>query len=260
MPSVSLTTLLHVARSGMLSQQAHIDVIANNIANINTVGYKRSRAEFHEILDTELEAPPADHNRTSGQAAGTILADNQRLFEQGVIQPSEQDWDMAIEGEGFFPLQLADGSLAYTRDGTFRLDGEGRLINARGYPLSSGITLPPDAQETLISPNGEVMVRRTGETEPQTIGTITLARFINPAGLEKIGENLYQSSNASGQAQVGPPGENGFGQILGHALEDSNVDLSREVVQLINAQRAYSLMVRTVETSDEMFNLANQMR
>lgn len=259
MPSVSLTTLLHVARSGLLAQQTNLDVVANNIAHLNTVGYKRSRAEFHELLNNELEVP-AGSSRTSGQAAGALLVDNQRLFEQGLIQPSEQDWDMAIEGEGFFQIQLPDGSMAYTRDGTFRLDGEGHLVNINGYMLAPGITLPPDAQETLVNPNGEVMVRRLGEAEPQTIATITLARFINPAGLEKIGENLYRPTDASGTSQVGQPGVNGAGQIISHALEASNVDLSREVVDLISAQRAYTLMVRTMETSDEMLNLANQMR
>ena len=260
MPSISLTSLLHVARAGLRSQQTEIDVVANNFANINTIGYKRSRAEFHELLNDRLEAPPAGSGRTSGQAAGTLLADNQRIFSQGLIQPSDREWDLAIEGEGFFQLQMPDGSTAYTRDGSFQLDGEGQLTNINGYFFLPNITLPPDTEQTLINSDGTVMVRRRGETEPETIATITLARFANNAGLEKIGENLFVPTDASGEAQVAQPGVDGQGQIVSRALEASNVELSNEVVDLIGAQRAYSLMVRAMETSDEMLSLANQVR
>lgn len=260
MPSISLTALLHIARSGMLAQQVGIDVTAGNIANINTVGYKRSRAEFHELLNAQLEAPPNGSGRNVGQAAGVLLADNQRIFRQGPIEPSEQIWDMAIEGEGFFQVRLPDGTTAYTRDGTFRLDGEGRLTNVNGYFFEPEIVVPPDMEDIMITTDGSIMVRRQGDVEPQTIATITLARFTNPTGLEKIGENLFQPSDASGTAQVAQAGSEGYGQIISQALETSNVDLSEEVVDLISAQRAYTLMVRAVETSDEMLSLANQMR
>jgi flagellar basal-body rod protein FlgG len=260
MPSVSLTTLLHIARSGLLSQQLGIDTVANNIANINTTGYKYNRAEFHELLNAQLQAPPADSNRTAGQAAGTLLAATQKIFSQGEIQMTEQPWDMAIEGDGFYQVQRPDGSIAYTRDGSFYLDGEGRLTTADGFLLSPTITLPPDMEEAMVDLHGNVMVRRKGQTEPQTIGAITLARFANFAGLNKIGDNLYQSTDASGTPQVGQPGQNGLGQIISHALEGSNVDLSQQMVDLISAQRAYSLMVRAMETSNEMLGLVNQMR
>ncbi|MFN8457151.1 MAG: flagellar basal-body rod protein FlgG [Anaerolineae bacterium] len=260
MPSISLTALLHIARAGLLSQQTGIDATANNIANINTTGYKFNRTEFHELLNEQLQAPPADSNRTSGQAAGTLLTATQTIFTQGQIQSSEQPWDMAIEGDGFFPVQRPDGSIAYTRDGSFRLDGEGHLTTARGYLLSPTITIPPDALESVVTSDGRVMVRRTGQTEPQTIATISLARFANSSGLEKTADNLYQATDASGQAQVGQPGQTGLGQIIGHALEGSNVDLSQQMVELINGQRAYTLMVRAMETSNEMLGLVNQMR
>lgn len=260
MPNTSLTSLLHVARAGVMAHQGNIDVIANNIANINTVGYKHSRAEFHELLNTALEAPPEGSNRTSGQAAGLWLVDNQRLFGQGIIQKSERPWDMAIEGDGFFQVQLADGTLAYTRNGSFQLDGEGNLINANGSFLAPIIALPPDAAETFIQPNGDVLARRRGEAEPEVVGTITLARFTNPAGLDNIGENLYQPSDASGEPLVGQADSAGFGQIIGQALEASNVSLSEEVVQLISAQRAYTLMIRALQTADQMMDLANQLR
>jgi flagellar basal-body rod protein FlgG len=244
----------------LLSQQVGIDIVANNIANINTTGYKYNRAEFHELLNAQLQTPPADSNRTAGQAAGTLLAATQRIFSQGEIQMSEQPWDMAIEGDGFFQIQRPDGSLAYTRDGSFRLDGEGRLTTADGFLLSPPITLPPDMEEAMVNSDGRVMVRRKDQTEPQAIGTITLARFANFAGLNKIGDNLYQPTDVSGAPQVGQPGQNGLGQIISHALEGSNVDLSQQMVDLISAQRAYTLMVRAMETSNEMLGLVNQMR
>ncbi len=260
MPSVSLSTLLHIARSGLLARQTDIDVVANNIANLNTVGFKSSRAEFQELLGNQLQEPPVGSSRSSGQAAGTLLAANQRLFDQGQIQLSEHTWDMAIEGEGFFQVQMPDGSIAYTRDGTFRLDGEGRLVTPDGYLLSPAITLPPDAEQTMVNPDGTVMARRRGEAEPQAIATINLARFVNPAGLEYVGDDLFKPTDASGQPQVGQPKTDGFGQVIGHALEASNVDLSDQIVELIAAQRAYTLMVRALESSDEMLGLASQMR
>ncbi|MCB0155428.1 MAG: flagellar basal-body rod protein FlgG [Anaerolineae bacterium] len=260
MPSFSLTSLLHLARSGILSQQTGIDITSNNIANVNTVGYKRARAEFNELLSAELAPALAGSGRSSGQAAGIRLADNQRIFSQGQIEYTGYAWDMAIEGEGFFQVQQPDGSLAYTRDGNFRLDGEGQLTDSRGYLVAPGVVIPPDAEDTFVNTDGTVMIRRRGELEPQSLTTITLARFSNPSGLDKIGENLFVPSDASGQPQVEQATANGTGQILSRTLEDSNVDLSREVVNLITGQRAYSMMVRALQTSDEMLSLANQLR
>lgn len=260
MASVSLTTLFHIARSGMLAQQFSIDTVAANVANINTVGYKRTRAEFQELLSEQLEAPAAGNNLNSGQAAGSILAANPRFFQQGRLESTEKPWDLAIEGEGFFQIQQADGTMAYTRDGTFKLDGEGRIVNADGNFLVPQIVLPPDAEEAMITPAGEVMVRRRGEAEPEVITTLSLAKFTNPTGLENIGDNLFQSTEASGLAQVVAPQTAGAGQIISGALEQSNVDLSQEIVSLISAQRAYSLMARAMTTSDQMISLANQMR
>jgi flagellar basal-body rod protein FlgG len=260
MPSISLSALLNIARSGLMAQQTNMDIVANNIANLNTVGFKNNRAEFNELLNDQVQELLTGSNRAPGQAAGTLLSANQRLFDQGQVQPSENEWDMAIAGEGFFQVQMPDGAIAYTRDGTFRLDGDGRLVTSRGNLLSPTFTLPPDAEETLVNPDGTVMVRRRGEAEPQSIGMITLARFANPAGLENIGDSLYRSTDASGAAQVNQPGTNGTGQLVGHALESSNVDLSKQIVDLISVQRAYTLMARAMETSDEMLGLVNQMR
>ncbi len=260
MSSISLNALLQVARTGLLTQQFSIESISNNIANINTVGYKHSRAEFSEILSRVMQPPPAGSNRAAGQAAGAGLAANQRLFDQGQIEPTDRPWDLAIVGEGFFQIRMPDGSAAYTRDGGFRLDGEGRLTTADGYYMSPEIAVPPDAEDVVVTPAGEIMVRRRGETEPQTIATLTLARFINPAGLESIGDNLYNATAASGDPLVAEPQVEGMGRLISGALEQSNVDLSQEMVELISAQRAYSLMTRALKNSDQMLSLVNQMR
>jgi flagellar basal-body rod protein FlgG len=260
MPLISISALMQLSRSGLLVQQEGLDVTAHNIANLNTNGFKNSRPEFQELLSNRLETPPAENGRNSGEAAGAILANATRIFSQGTLDYSEYDWDMAIEGEGFFQVQMPDGALAYTRDGTFRLDGEGRLVNANGYEFMPAVTIPPDAEETMINDNGEVMVRRTGEIEPQVVATIQLARFTNASGLDTIGDNLFIPSDASGPAIVGQSGSQGFGKVMNHALEESTVDLSREVVEMIGGQRAYSLMARALQTTDEMMGLAAQLR
>ncbi len=260
MSSISLNTLLRIARSGILTQQFSIDSIASNIANVNTTGYKRTRAEFEELLAQAQSKRTTGRSREIGQAAGAAISANQRMFEQGEIEASGRKWDMAIEGEGFFQIQLPDGTTAYTRDGSFQLDGEGRLTTANGYFLSPQVTIPPDAADSFVTNKGELLVRRRGETEPQIIDTLNLARFNNPAGLESIGNNLYRATAASGEAETGAPLTGNIGQIISGALETSNVDLSREMVDLVSAQRAYSLMTRVLRTSDNMLSLVNRMR
>lgn len=260
MPTLSISAMLHISRSGLLVQQEGLDVTAHNLANLNTTGFKNSRPEFQELLSNRLEAPAEGNGRNPGEAAGAILSNTTRIFSQGTLEFSEYDWDMAIEGEGFFQVQMADGTLAYTRDGTFRLDGEGRLVNAKGYQFMPAVTIPPDAEETMIDDEGQVMVRRTGEVEPQVVATIQLARFTNDSGLDTIGDNLFVPSDASGAAIVGQSGSAGFGSVVNHALEKSTVDLSREVVDMIGGQRAYSLMARALSTTDEMMGLAAQLR
>jgi flagellar basal-body rod protein FlgG len=260
MSLVSINALLRVARSGLMAQETNISVIANNLANTNTIGFKESRAEFQELLDVEWEEPPEGSNRNAGQAAGTYLAAIQQLFEQGPIEASDFQWDMAIEGDGFFRVQLPDGSLAYTRDGSFRLDSEGRLTTADGYFLQPSFSLPPDTEEATVTTTGEVLVRRTGESEPYVLAQITLSRFANPNGLENIGDDLFQPTDASGPATLGPAGNHGFGQIIGHALEKSNVNVSRQMVDMITTQRAYTLLTRVIQTSDEMLGMAVHLR
>jgi len=260
MSVLSLQALLHIARAGLIAQETGIDVIANNISNLNTVGYRQSRAEFQELLSRQLQAPQSPNNRVSGQAEGTFLAATQRMFGQGQIVASDMPWSMAIEGEGFFQVQRADGSMAYTRNGDFRLDGLGRLINPDGYLLAPTVTLPPDTEEHYITPDGVIMARRRGETQPRAVATVLLARFNNPSGLDSVGDNLFVATPASGDPQLGQPRTNGLGQIIGQALESSNVDLAEQMTELITGQRAYALMARALNTADEMLNLANQLR
>jgi len=260
MASISLSSLLRIARSGLLSQQFSIDSISANIANINTTGYKRSRAEFQELLVQAQQKPAEGDSRNLGEAAGTAISANQRIFSQGDLATTNRDWDLAIVGDGFFQVQMPDGTTAYTRDGAFEIDGEGRLTTVSGYIISPEVVVPPDAEATFINTDGNVMVRRRGETEPQVLATISLARFNNPGGLESIGHNLYVATGASGEPEIGQPGSGSVGQIISGALESANVDLSQEMVELVSAQRAYSLMTRALKVSDDMLSMVNQMR
>jgi len=255
----SLQALLHIARAGLLANQVATDVLANNISNINTNGYKQTRAEFQEMLSRQLQ-PAAPNSRASGQAEGIWLAATQRLFEQGQIVASDDPWDLAVEGEGFFEVQYSDGQPAYTRSGDFQMDSQGRLVNPDGYLMSPVVTLPPDAEETHINPDGTIMARRRGEIEPRSIATVNLVRFANPSGLEDIGDNLFRPTDSSGGAQVIAAQTNGMGQIIAYAQELSNVDLGQQITDLITAQRAYALMTRALSTADEMLSLANQLR
>jgi flagellar basal-body rod protein FlgG len=261
MPTVSLNVLLHVSRTGLQAQQTKMNTLAHNISNINTAGYKHVRAEFQELLDSQIDGELTDgSNRLSGQASGTRLSATQRLFEQGELEQSQYPWDLAIEGDGFFQVRLPDGSVAYTRDGTFRLDGEGRLTTADGYLLIPPFALPPDSEDVMVNPDGVVMVRRRGEVDPVPLATITLARFVNPEGLDDVGDNLLRETAAAGSPIVAQPGAFGMGNLVGHALEKSNVDLAQEMVDLISTQRAYTLIVHVLQASDEMLGMANQMR
>lgn len=258
--STSPRDLFALARVGLLAQQRRFDVIANNVANLHTAGYKQSRVEFQEQLNTQLETPAPGSLETIERTAGTELVATRRLFRQGNVQSSESPWHLAIQGEGFFEVQLPDGTTAYTRDGSFQLDSAGRLVTSDGYPLSPGIAVPPGTVEQLVRADGAVMVRQEGEAEPEVIATIPLARFTNPSGLERIGDNLFRASAASGAPEVGPAGDGLRGQIVSGALEGSTVDLTEQIAALILAQRSYTLMVRALETSDQMLDLANRLR
>jgi len=255
----SSSALMQVAASGMLAEQFHIEVLSNNIANINTPGFKTTRVNFQELVraQTNTGGGPQDE---LGRFGGVVPAATQRMFTQGALQESSNPWDMAIDGEGFFAITLPDGGTAYTRDGSFRLDANGQLVTAQGYPLKSKIAVPEDTTSVHVNPDGAVMIQRGNSSDTEQIGTISITRFANPEGLEATGHNLYQSTDASGVPNEGQADQNGYGQIVAQSQEESNVDLSKELTDMIVAQRAYSLAMRAVQTTDQMLALANELR
>lgn len=254
---------LWTASTGMLAQQLNIDVIANNLSNVNTAGFKKSRVEFQDLIyETLRGAAPAPYggyvptNLAVGH--GVRPAATQRLFSAGNLQPTQNPLDVAIEGDGFFVVELPDGSVAYTRDGSFKINGDGDLVTSDGYLVLPGINIPPGATDLAIAPDGTISYKLDGETV--TGDQITLARFPNPAGLEAIGRNLFRDTGAAGYVEDGLiPGE-GCGTLTGGYLEMSNVQVVEEMVNMITAQRAYEINAKAITAADEMLGVANNLR
>jgi flagellar basal-body rod protein FlgG len=250
----------------MQAQQKNIDVVANNLANVNTTGFKKVRAEFQDLVPQSLRTAgsPADGNAVVPAGVqvglGTRISSTQRLFAQGDFQQTGSPLDMAVEGDGFFQVTRADGTAAYTRDGSFKLDGEGKVVTSDGLVLEPPITIPPGATKVTISAGGVVSAVVAGSATPSEVGRIQLARFANPAGLEGIGRNLYTATPASGDAATGEPGTEGMGTLAQGFLEASNVQVVEEMVRMIAAQRAYEAISKSISTSDEMLAMANNMR
>ncbi|MCX8048213.1 MAG: flagellar basal-body rod protein FlgG [Methylohalobius sp.] len=249
---------LWVAKTGLDAQQTRMAVISNNLANINTTGFKRGRAVFEDLLYQNVRQVGAQSSQTtqlpSGLQLGTgvkIVA-TEKLHTQGNIVETGNPLDVAINGQGFFQVLLPDGTLAYTRDGSFKLNSEGQLVTADGYFLEPAIAVPQGATSLTIGKDGVVSVSMPGEAAPQQVGQIQLANFLNPAGLEPIGENLFRESVASGPPTVGNPGEDERGALIQHALETSNVNVVEEMVNMIETQRAYELNSKAIETTDQM--------
>lgn len=239
----------------MSSQQLLIDTISNNLANVNTTGYKKQRVQFQDLYYANI---PMGVGSTASVGNGSRVVATQRMFQQGNLEESGDPLHAAIEGEGFFAVETGRGQ-AFTRDGSFRLDGAGRLVTSAGYLLSGGgIQVPPGATDIAILENGAVVGRVNGVV--QEFGRIMLCVFQNPAGLEAIGGNLYVATRASGEPQELMPGENGAGVLRGSYLETSNVDIVTEMVNLIVAQRAFELNSKTVETADQMWAIANNVK
>ena len=259
---------LYTAASGMIGQQQHIDTIANNLSNINTVGFKRNRSEFEDLLyQNQLHAATPATEETLIPVGvqighGTRLASTAKLFEQGGLQQTGVVSDLAIEGEGFFRVQQFDGSFSYTRNGSFKIDANGEMVTAQGYRLLPQIVLPDDFvnQSLSIDQSGEVSVRIADESEPIVVGQLQLYRFVNPAGLDAIGENLFQESGASGTAIGNRPSLSGNGSVIQGFVEQSNVQAITELVNMIVAQRAYELNSRAVQTTDTMLGIANTLK
>jgi flagellar basal-body rod protein FlgG len=250
----------------MQAQSLNIDMISNNLANVNTTGFKRSRADFQDLLYESRRMPGS--SATDGTTVpngiqighGTRPAATQKIFTQGDYQNTDNQLDLAIDGDGFFQIQQADGETAYTRAGAFSLDSEGRVVTSDGFLLQPEITVPSDTVSISIGLDGTVSVTQAGATEANEIGTIELARFINPAGLNSVGRNLYLPTDASGAAITGTPGEEGLGNLSQRYLEMSNVSVVDEMVNMISAQRAYEINSKTIRTADEMLQLANQLK
>jgi flagellar basal-body rod protein FlgG len=258
---------LSIAASGMQAQQLNVDVISHNIANMNTTGYKRQRAEFQDMLYQNLERPGS-----TSSASGSILplgiqigvgvqaAAVGRLTEQGGMGQTGNAYDIAINGRGFLQVALPSGQTAYTRAGSLSVNADGQLVTADGYPVEPSVTIPPDTAIMQITRDGIVEVVLGGQVDPQQIGQIEIANFINPAGLEAIGDNLFLETPASGTPNVATPGSPGFGTLMQGYLELSNVNAVEEISALIVAQRAYEMNARVITAADEMLQSTTQLR
>ncbi len=255
---------LSIASTGMAAQQLSVAVVANNLANVSTVGFKKGRWDFQDLMYQTLKSPgittPTGQTPVGIQVGtGVDAVSVYRGFSQGDFQQTDAPLDLAIEGDGFFQVTLPDGSTAYTRTGSFKMDSEGRIVTSEGYTVLPDITVPTDTLALTISPQGEINVQ-PGSTTPTLLGTLELARFTNSAGLNSLGKNLYQTTAASGDPTVGSPGLDGFGTVLQGALEGSNVNIAEEMVNMIIAQRAYELNSKAIQTADEMLAIANNIK
>ena len=258
---------LSIAASGMQAQQLNVDVISHNIANMNTTGYKRQRAEFQDMLYQNMERPGS-----TSAASGAILplgiqigvgvqADAVgRITEQGNISQTGNPYDLAISGRGFIQITLPSGQTAYTRAGNLAVNADGQIVTADGYPIEPSVSVPPESTAIQITRDGIVEVQLAEQTDPQQVGQLELASFINPAGLEAIGDNLYLETPASGAPNVATPGSPGLGTLMQGYLETSNVNAVEEISSLIVAQRAYEMNARVITAADEMLQATTQLR
>ncbi|MBI3970822.1 MAG: flagellar basal-body rod protein FlgG [Chloroflexi bacterium] len=254
-----ISQLMRAAVSGMVGQKLRLDVIANNLANVDTAGYKSSRVNFQDVLyQAHLLATT---NRDLRVGAGVVPAAIQSMFTQGSLQQTDIPTDLAIFGDGFFQVRLADGTTGYTRNGAFRVDADGRLVTADGHAVVPDIVVPLHEPHSLtVDRNGAVRIIRPGQADSEEIGQIQIATFTNPEGLEARGQTMFVQGPASGGATIGLPNTPGFGQVVSQALEVSNVNLAEEMSNLVVAQRAYGLSLRALQTIDEMIGLANNIR
>jgi flagellar basal-body rod protein FlgG len=258
---------LHIAATGMLAQQTNVEVISNNIANLSTTGFKRRRAEFQDLIYQNMRRVGSTSSDTgtvvpSGVqiGLGVKTAAVYRIAEQGNLSQTDNRFDLAIRGPGYFQVELPSGETAYTRDGTFGLSPQGEIVTADGFRVLPGIQIPAQARDVTINANGEVLVKLDGQLALQNVGQIQTAIFANEAGLEAIGDNLFLETPASGQVQAGVPGSPGFGNIMQGFIETSNVNVVSEITSLITAQRAYEMNSKVITASDEMLSTLSRMR
>ncbi len=255
---------LWIAKTGLDAEQTRMSVIANNLANVNTTGFKRDRAVFEDLMYQNIRQAGASSTQDTSLPSGLYLGtgvrtvSTQKLHTQGNIVQTNNSFDVAVQGNGFFQISHPDGSIVYTRDGAFGLDANGQLVTQNGYPLEPAITVPANTVSVTIGSDGTVSALVAGNTTPTTIGNITLAQFVNPTGLEAIGDNLYRETAASGAAQVDTPGQNGAGTLIQGSLESSNVNVVEELVNMIETQRAYEMNSKAISTTDDMLAYVSQ--
>ncbi len=257
---------LWTAASGMQAQQKNIDVVAHNLANVNTTGFKKSRADFQDLVYQNLKSSGSPSTSSTEVPTGvqiglgTRLAAVSKIFSTGDLTQTGNELDMAIEGDGFFQIQQPDGTTAYSRAGAFKKDSQGRVVTSDGYPLLPEIVIPSNATKINIGNDGTVSVTQSGQTTATTVGSIQLSLFSNPSGLSSLGKNLFQQTDSSGSPTTGTPGQNGLGTISQGYLEMSNVSVAEEMVNMIVGQRAYEINSKAVQTADEMLQTANNLR
>ncbi len=257
---------LHTAATGMMAQELNVQVISNNIANMRTTGYKRQRAEFQDLL---YEHARRIGTQTSDQGnilpvgidlgSGVKTVGTPRVMTQGSLSPTGKDFDIAIRGEGFFKIQMPDGTFAYTRDGSFEMDAQGRVVTAQGNVVQPGITIPQNASSITVNQQGQVSVTVPGNTTPTLLGQIQLTRFVNKAGLQAIGDNLFVETPASGTPQDGNPNADGYGDLQQSNLEQANVEAVTEISDLIAAQRAYEMNAKVITAADQMLSATSNL-
>jgi flagellar basal-body rod protein FlgG len=261
-----MNSIMQTAATGMAAQQLNVDTIANNLANVNTPGFKKSRIDFQDLLYQTVTPAGAD---SQGEAktptelqvgCGTRPVATSKMFTQGNVTQTGNALDIAIEGDGFFQVRMPDGSSAYTRDGALKLSSDGRIVTSDGFLLQPDISIPQDTASITISRDGKVSVVTAGQNDSQEVGQIELTRFVNPNGLKNIGHNLFQKTPASGDPITGDPTQAGFGNVEQTYLETSNVDIVTEMVNMIVAQRAYETNSKSIQTADNMLSIVNQLK
>lgn len=254
---------LWVAKTGLDAQQTRMSTISNNLANANTTGFKKGRAVFKDMIYQNVRQPGAQSSQDTQLPSGLMLGTGvrtvatQKMFDQGNLVQTENALDLAVEGRGFFQVLMPDGNVAYTRDGSFQVNADGEVVTSSGHPLQPGITLPEGARSVTISADGIVNVQLSGDAAPIEAGSLQLADFINPAGLEPMGQNLYRETAASGTPQINQPGLDGMGTVIQGALEASNVNTVEELVNMIETQRAYEVNSKAISTAEQMLQYAN---
>lgn len=256
---------LWIAKTGLTAQQSQLDVIANNLANVGTSGFKRSRAVFEDLMYQTIRAPGAQSSQQTQIAAGLQIGTGvrpvatERLFTQGNLQQTSNPKDVAIRGQGFFQVLMPDGSAAYTRDGSFQVSSEGQLVTASGYPIQPAVTIPSNAQEITFGSDGTISVSTPSSSAHTQVGSLQLVQFSNPAGLESRGENLYTETPASGAPNAATPGTSGTGVLMQGYVETSNVNVVEELVNMIQTQRAYEINSKVINVADQMLQKLGQL-